>query len=115
MLLALFVLAASVSGFSADDRQKNGLLMSMGVTARDCLLLNLYGWGVTALIAAAGAIAGTWVAGRLIYEAQFNLAYAPDPLWVAATVAAMLGTVCAVGWLACRQSLTVSVRDLLTT
>ena len=115
LLLALFVLAASVSGFSADDRQKNGLLMSMGLSDRDCLTLNFLDWGVTALIAASGAVAGTWVAGSLIYQAQFNLSYDPDLLWVAGMVTAMVAAVCLVGYLACRQSLRVSVRDLLAT
>ena len=114
LLLALFVLAASVSGFSADDRQKNGLLMSMGLREKDCLRLNLYDWSVTALIAAAGAIAGTWSAGLLIYQAQFNLTYNPDILWVAAMVFVMVATVCLVGYLACRRSLKVSVRNLLS-
>jgi putative ABC transport system permease protein len=113
LLLALFVLAASVSGFSADDRQKNGLLMSMGLKETDCLKLNFYDWGVTALISAAGAIAGTWTAGLLIYQAQFNLTYNPDILWVAGMVFAMVATVCLVGYLACRQSLKVSVRNLM--
>jgi predicted lysophospholipase L1 biosynthesis ABC-type transport system permease subunit len=115
LLLALFVLAASASGFSADDRQKNGLLMSMGLRETDCLKLNFYDWGVTALIAAMGAVAGTWSAGLLIYQAQFNLTYNPDILWVAAIVFAMVATVCLVGYLACRQSLKVSVRNLMTT
>jgi putative ABC transport system permease protein len=115
LLLALFVLAASVSGFSADDRQKNGLLMSMGLKDRDCLQLNFYDWGVTALIAATGAVAGTWSAGLLIYQSQFNLTYKPDALWVTMIVAAMVTAVCLVGYLACRRSLNVSVRDLLTT
>ncbi|WP_137751912.1 FtsX-like permease family protein [Sphingopyxis sp. L1A2A] len=115
LLLALFVLAASVSGFSADDRQKNGLLISMGLRDTDCLRLNFYDWGVTALIAAAGAIAGTWSAGLLIYQAQFNLTYNPNILWVAAMVFAMVATVCLVGYLACRQSLKVSVRTLMAT
>jgi predicted lysophospholipase L1 biosynthesis ABC-type transport system permease subunit len=115
LLLAMFVLAASVSGFSADDRQKNGLLMSMGLRERDCLKLNFYDWGVTALIAAAGAIAGTWSAGLLIYQAQFNLTYNPDIVWVAAMVFAMVATVCLVGYVACRQSLKVSVRHLIAT
>ncbi|RDV07221.1 permease [Sphingorhabdus pulchriflava] len=115
LLLALFVLAASVSGFSADDRQKNGLLMSMGFRETDCLLLNFHDWGVTALIAAAGAIAGTWSAGLLIYQAQFNLTYNPDISWVVGMVFAMVVTVCLVGYIACRQSLKVSVRDLLAT
>jgi putative ABC transport system permease protein len=113
LLLALFVLAASVSGFSADDRQRNGLLMSMGLNNGDCLRLNLYDWGVTAVIAATGAIAGTWAAGMLIYQAQFNLVYRPDLAWVAGVIIAMVASVCAVGTFACRQSLKVSVRDLL--
>lgn len=114
LLLALFVLAAAVSGFSADDRRKNGLLMSMGLKNADCLWLNFYDWGITALIAATGAVAGTWIAGLLIYQAQFGLTYNPDTLWVAGTVIAMVGIVCLVGYAACRQSLKVSVRDLLT-
>jgi predicted lysophospholipase L1 biosynthesis ABC-type transport system permease subunit len=113
LLLALFVLAASVSGFSADDRQKNGLLMSMGLRDTDCLRLNFYDWSLTALIAAAGAIAGTWSAGLLIYQTQFKLTYNPDILWVAGMVFAMVSTVCVVGYLACRQSLKVSVKNLM--
>jgi len=113
LLLALFVLAASVSGFSADDRQKNGLLMSMGLRDTDCLKLNFFDWGVTAMIAATGAVVGTWIAGLLIYQAQFNLTYNPDILWVAGMIMAMVAIVCLVGYWACRQSLNVSVRDLL--
>lgn len=113
LLLALLVLAASVSGFSADDRQKNGLLMSMGLRDTDCLRLNFYDWSVTALIAAAGAVVGTWSAGMLIYQAQFKLTYNPDVQWVVGMVLAMLAAVCTVGYVACRQSLKVSVRDLL--
>ncbi len=114
LLLALFVLAASVSGFSADDRQKNGLLMSMGLSDSDCLRLNFYDWGVTALIAAIGAVAGTWIAGILIYEAQFGLIYSPDIVWVSGMILAMAAVVCLVGYIACRESLKVSVRGLLT-
>lgn len=114
LLLALFVLAASVSGYQADDRQKNGLLMSMGLREGDCMRLNFYDWGVTALIAALGAIAGTWVAGWLIYEEQFGLTYSPDLLWVMGTVTSMVSGICLVGYVACRNTLKVSVRDLLT-
>jgi len=115
LLLALFVLAASVSGFSADDRQKNGLLMSMGLKESDCLWLNFCEWGVTALIAAMGAVVGTWAAGLFIYRAQFKLTYNPDVVWVAGVVVAMVAAVCLVGFIACRQSLKVAVRDLLAT
>ncbi|SDE10940.1 ABC transporter permease [Kordiimonas lacus] len=113
LLLALFVLAASVSGFRADDRQKNGLLMSMGLKDKDCLWLNFHDWAVTALVAAAGAIGGAWAAGLMIYEAQFGMSYQPNLWWVAGTMVLMVTTVCLVGYLACRQSLKVSVRDLM--
>ena len=87
--------------------------MSMGLKQKDCLWLNFYDWGVTALIAATGAIAGTWVAGHLMYEAQFGLSYSPDILWVVGMLASMIMLVCFVGYVACRQNLKVSVRDLL--
>jgi putative ABC transport system permease protein len=117
LLLALFVLAASVNGFSADDRQKNGLLMSMGLRHTDCLRLNFYDWGVTALIAATGAVVGTWCAGLLIYRAQFKLTYNPDMLWVAQPGWSLPWWPPCAWWAtcACRQSLKVSVRDLLAT
>lgn len=114
LLLALFVLAASVSGFSADDRQKNGLLMSMGLRQADCLRLNFYDWALTALIAAVGAIAGAWISGEMMYQEQFGLTYNPDLAWLLATIVVMIGLVCLVGFAACRQSLQSSVRDLLT-
>ncbi len=113
LLLSLFVLAASVSGYRADDRQKNGLLMSMGLKPADCLWLNFYDWGISALIAATGAVVGTWIAGVLIYDAQFGLNYNPDMLWILGTLTAMVTVVCLVGYIACRGSLRVSVRDLL--
>lgn len=113
LLLALFVLVASSKGFEADDQRKNGLLMSMGLRRSDCLKLSLYDWAITAVIAAVGAIAGTWIAGQLIYEAQFGLTYKPDPLWIGGTISLMVTVVCGVGVLTCMRSLSTSVQDLL--
>ena len=113
LLLALFVLIASSKGFEADDQRKNGLLMSMGLKRKDCLRLNLYDWAMTAVIAAVGAITGTWLAGQLLYEAQFGLAYQPNPIWIAGSMLLMLALVCGVGTLTCRRSLNTSVRTLL--
>lgn len=113
LILALFVLTASISGFSADDRQKNGLLMSMGLKKTDCLRLNFYEWGFTAFIAAAGAISGAWMSGEMMYQTQFGLTYNPAPLWLLGTLTLMVSLVCLVGFFACRHSLKSSVRDLL--
>ena len=113
LLLSLFVIIASVSGFEADDKKRNGLLRSMGFGADDCLRLNFYEWLATGMIAAVGAIAGTWIAGQLIYSSQFGLVYAPDLALVAITLGLTCIVVCAVGLFFCRDTLKASVRELM--
>jgi len=113
LLMAGIVIAASIKGFEANDRQKNGLLMSMGLSKNDCLRLNLYDWLITALIAGTGAVAGTWLAGLLIYKSQFSMVYTPDPTWLIASVLVMCVVVCGVGLAYSRRSLGYSVKDLL--
>ncbi len=112
-LMALLVIAASVKGFEADDRRKNGLLLSFGQSKADCLRLTLYEWLFTGGIAAVGAICGTWLSGILIYQSQFSLRYQPDFWWLSGTLVIIVGVVCAVGWLGSRASLNVSVPELL--
>ena len=113
LLMAGIVIAASVKGFEADDRQKNGLLMSMGLKRQDCLKLNLFDWLITALIAGTGAVAGTWFAGHLIYQSQFSMVYQPDALWLIGSVLSLVIVVCSVGLAYCRHGLSASVKDLL--
>ncbi len=113
LIMAAIVIAASIKGFEADDKQRNGLLMSMGLKKSDCLKLNLYDWIITALIAGTGAIAGTWLAGLMIYQSQFSLPYKPDVLWLLSTLIAISLLVCAVGTFYCRKSLSTSINELL--
>jgi len=113
LLMAGVVIAASVKGFEADDRQKNGLLMSMGLRRQDCLKLSLLDWLITALIAGTGAVAGTWFAGHLIYQSQFSMVYQPDALWLIGSVLSLVIVVCGVGLAYCHHSLGASVKDLL--
>jgi len=65
------------------------------------------------MIAAVGAIAGTWIAGQLIYSSQFGLVYAPDFALVAITLGLTCIVVCAVGLFFCRDTLKASVRELM--
>jgi predicted lysophospholipase L1 biosynthesis ABC-type transport system permease subunit len=113
LLLSLFVIVASVSGFEADDKKRNGLLRSMGFGVDDCLKLSFYEWFATGVIAAIGAVAGTWIAGQLIYSSQFGLVYAPDFGFVAITLGLTCVVVCAVGLFFCRNSLKTSVGELM--
>ena len=113
LIMAAIVIAASINGFQADDRRKNGLLMSMGQTKQDCIKLSFYEWLITALISSIGAIAGTWMAGELIYEAQFSMSYTPNFYWLGFVTLLISTIVCIVGLFYCRHSLSASVTELL--
>lgn len=113
LIMTALVIAASMKGFEAEDRQKNGLLMSMGVTKKACVKLALYDWLTVSLIAAIGAIAGTWLAGFLIYQSQFSMLYEPDPIWLVSTMLAIGVTVCGIGVIYSRNSLSTSINNLL--
>ena len=112
-LMALIVIAASAKGFEELERRKNGLMLSFGLTRKDCLKLTLYEWLITASIAAVGAIVGSWGTAVLIYEEQFSMTYTPDPLWLMVTLSLTLTVVCVAGLLSSRSSLASSTKTLL--
>ncbi len=113
-IMTALVIAASMKGFETEDRQKNGLLMSMGVTKKSCVKLALYDWLTVSLIAGIGAISGTWLAGLLIYQSQFSMTYEPDPIWLVSTMLAIGITVCVIGVIYSRKSLSTSINNLLS-
>lgn len=114
LVMTALVIAASMKGFEAEDRQKNGLLMSMGVTKQACVKLALYDWLTVSLIAGTGAISGTWFAGFLIYQSQFSMTYEPDPIWLVSTMLAIGVIVCGIGVIYSRNSLSTSINNLLS-
>lgn len=113
ILIALLVICACVQGYEADEKIKNGLLLSFGQTKSACLKLSIFEWLVTALIASGGAIFGTWIAGSLIYKSQFSLNYVPDPVWIISTLFISILVVCLVGILSNKKNLNVSIKNLL--
>ena len=66
------------------------------------------------MIAAAGAIVGTYLAGLLIYKSQFSLNYQPDFVWLFVTLFIILASVTSLGIIASRKSLNSSIRQLMT-
>lgn len=113
LALSVLVIIASVSGFEADDKRRNGLFLSMGLSSRDCLKLTLYEWTITALIAAIGSIVGTWLMGWLVYSEQLSLTYDPSiALYVSVTLASVAAVV-GLGLVLCRSAMSVSVREQL--
>lgn len=112
-ILSVLVIIASVSGFESDDKKRNGLLLSMGLSQTDCLKMSLYEWVLTAGIAAIGAIAGTWLMGRLIYAEQLSMTYKPDMVLYSLTLLGVIGGVTVLGLYFCRHAMRVSIRQQL--
>lgn len=111
--LSLLVIIAAVKANEQSDRVKNGLLLSFGLSKRAVVRLMLFEWSITAFIAGIGAIGGTWLAGTLIYQSQFNLVYTPDAFWSSITLLSIFVVVCFAGWLSSRHSSKTTVRALL--
>ncbi|WP_100656895.1 ABC transporter permease [Alteromonas flava] len=112
-VLAIIVILASVQALESQERLKNSVILSFGLSKKTCWYMNGVEWLVTAVIAAGGAIFGTWVAGVMIYQSQFSLPYHPDITWLALTLSVILIIVMCVGGIASRNSLRSSVRELM--
>ena len=113
LLMSALVIAASIKGHENNDKQKNGLLMSMGLSKSQCTRLNLYDWLTVSGIASLGAIIGTWIAGHLIYQSQFSLTYTPDFVWLISIILSVVFVVCLVGHQFSQRSLNTSINDLI--
>lgn len=113
ILLASIVIVASINAVESNEQKKNSIIMSFGFSRRTCLKLNVIEWLITAVIAACGAIFGTYLAGLLIYQSQFSLSYQPDFAWLLATLFVILASVIFLGVIASRKSLDSSIRQLM--
>lgn len=113
ILLAVVVILASINALETKEKKKNSVIMSFGFSKTTCLQLNIIEWLVTATITAFGAIAGTYIAGLLIYKSQFSLTYQPSFMWLALTLLVILTVITTLGVYASRSNLRSSVRELL--
>ena len=113
ILLSTVVILASINALQSKEKKKNSVIMSFGFSRATCLKLNVIEWLVTASITAVGAIAGTYIAGLLIYQSQFSLTYQPDFTWLIATLVIILTSITGLGVFASRHSLQSSVRELM--
>lgn len=114
ILLASIVIVSSIHAFEAKEKKKNSIIMSFGFSKNTCLKLNVIEWLVTGFIAASGAIMGTWFAGILIYDAHFSMSYQPDFVWLLATLLLILSVVALLGILASKNTLSSSIKTLMS-
>lgn len=113
IVLATIVILASISALESNEKKKNSIILSFGLTKSTCLKLNAIEWFFTGGIAAFGAIFGTYITGLMMYQSQFSLPYNPDILWLLSTLLVILLFVAGVGIGASKASLKSSVRQLL--
>ena len=113
ILLSTFVILATIKGLESKEKKKNSVIMSFGFSRSTCLRLNILEWLSTAGITAIGAVAGTYIAGLLIYQSQFSLTYHPNFLWLLVTISIILSLVTSLGVYASKNSLKSSIRSLL--
>ncbi|WP_440055072.1 ABC transporter permease [Pseudoalteromonas sp. T1lg65] len=113
IVLSFIVIFATINAVEGNERKKNSVIMSFGLTRNTCLKLNMIEWVVTGLVAASGAIAATYLAGVLIYQAQFSLPYQPDLTWLFGTLFIVVTTITSLGIAASNKTLSNSIRTLL--
>lgn len=113
VVLALIVIFSTSHAVETKEKKKNSVIMSFGFNKATCLRLSIIEWLTTGLIAAMGAIVGTYAGGLMIYQSQFSLTYEPDLMWLLGTLIIIMMIVTGVGVLASQNSLKGSVRALM--
>ena len=113
ILLAFIVIFSTCHALEEKEKKKNSIIMSFGFNQATCFKLNVIEWLTTGLVAALGAIVGTYVGGLMIYQSQFSLTYSPNVIWLIFTLSVIMAVVTFIGIAASRGSLTSSVRELL--
>lgn len=113
IVLASIVIMSSIQALESKEKKKNSIIMSFGFCKQTCFKLNIIEWLVTGIIAACGAIMGTWIAGMLIYQSQFSMRYQPDFIWLLGTLSVILLVVMSIGIFASRNSLSSSIKELM--
>ena len=113
ILLSTIVIVATVHAVEGQEKRKNSIIMSFGLSKKTCLHLNVMEWLVTAAIAAIGAISATYIAGLLIYQSQFSLPYLPNISWLTGALVLILTAVTLMGVAASKKTLSSSIRELM--
>lgn len=113
LLLSLLVIVATIQGFEKQDKMRNGLMLSFGLSTSECIRLVAWEWIITGVIASISAIIGTVLIGHLMYQSQFSMHYQVDWPWLGFITGITVMASVSLGLLFSRGSLQVSIRQLL--
>lgn len=111
-LLHSVLILATIQSVAAEDRKRNALLLSVGVSNRRLLQLISLEWLLTALLPLLSGAIGTVYLTSMLYQ-QLGMHYQPDWLWLSSELLLSVLAIAAAGVWLCRRQLQVSVRLLL--
>lgn len=111
--LSVLLVLATIRSFTGEDRKRNGLLLSFGLSKQHCLQLISTEWLLTALLPVLAATFCTVYLTAQLYQLHLGMPYQPG--WFGLLGDSLLIVLCiaAAGvWLS-RDQLKVSIRELL--
>jgi putative ABC transport system permease protein len=74
-LMSSLVIFSAISNSVDNDKKRNGLILSFGLTKIDCIKVICLEWMMTAVIVTTGAVFASWLALTLVYQVQFSIEY----------------------------------------
>ncbi|TDF34755.1 FtsX-like permease family protein [Alteromonadaceae bacterium M269] len=113
IFMAGLVIFASARRYADEDKKRNGLILSFGLTQASCIRIVCYEWLTTALVVGLSACLSAWLAGELIYQVQFDLHYNFDFVWMTILVVSLAIALILLGLFISKNSLRASVLDLI--
>jgi putative ABC transport system permease protein len=77
-LMSSLVIFSAISNSVENDKKRNGLILSFGLTKVHCIKVIFLEWMITAVIVTTGAVFASWLALMLVYQVQFSIEYKTD-------------------------------------
>ena len=112
-LMSSLVIFSAISNSVDNDKKRNGLILSFGLTKFDCIKVICLEWMITAVIVTTGAVFASWLALTLVYQVQFSIEYKTDFVTIVTLLTENILGLTILGVTLSYASLQVSTLDLL--
>ena len=112
-LMSSLVIFSAISNSVDNDKKRNGLILSFGLTKIDCIKVICLEWMMTAVIVTTGAVFASWLALTLVYQVQFSIEYQTDFVTIFTLLIENILGLTILGLTLSYASLQVSTLDLL--
>jgi putative ABC transport system permease protein len=112
-LMSSLVIISAICNSVDNDKKRNGLILSFGLTKIDCIKVICLEWMMTAVIVTTGAVFASWLALTLVYQVQFSIEYQTDFVTIVTLLTENTLGLTILGLTLSYASLQVSTLDLL--